>query len=407
MPYLQFSNPLIPESLRFPVLTRETGQPRYWVTVWSILWMQDLAPSTAAKKLRHIEALYVHADNIGGPGFLDDVLGQCDMDELGNLLEAYFVSLRNRPVISGATEQQWQSGLSFVNDVASRVGKSSAKAGKMAEIERRLLRLKGLYGQLRIQKTRRSAMLRSLPAEVLEHLIDMLAPDFDRNPFTRLLTRWSVFLGFILMLRLGLRRGELLLMTVDAVKSGFDKRTQRTRYWINVEKNEAAAKLDTRYNKPRIKNRDSIRQIPISENTALLIQAYTENYRGRPNHPFLLNTQWNTPLSTESLTKYFNQLSSRLPKSLLKVLRDRNGFSTVDPHDLRHTCAVVRLNQLLSQGDQMDEALQKMRTFFGWSRTSDMPQKYARAVFEDRLSSAWSDAMDASAELLRSIPKGH
>jgi hypothetical protein len=53
----------------------------------------------------------------------------------------------------------------------------------------------------------------------------------------------------------------------------------------------------------------------------------------------------------------------------------------------------------------LDEALQKMRSFFGWSRTSDMPQRYARAVFEDRLSGIWSNVFDERTEILRAIAK--
>ncbi|PSD09813.1 integrase, partial [Stenotrophomonas maltophilia] len=42
--------------------------------------------------------------------------------------------------------------------------------------------------------------------------------------------------------------------------------------------------------------------------------------------------------------------------------------------------------------------------FFGWSRESQMPLHYARAVFEDRLSSVWNNAFDDRVEVLRAIP---
>ena len=53
----------------------------------------------------------------------------------------------------------------------------------------------------------------------------------------------------------------------------------------------------------------------------------------------------------------------------------------------------------------MDEALQKLRTFFGWSRTSNMPLKYARAVFEDRLAGVWSNAFDDPMAILNAMPE--
>ena len=145
----------------------------------------------------------------------------------------------------------------------------------------------------------------------------------------------------------------------------------------------------------------------MTELTANLLQTYVENYRGKPDHPFLLNTQWETPLSHDSITAYFAKITSNLPASVVKTLEDRTGKTSVEPHDLRHTCAVVRLNQLLSKNVPMDEALQQLRTFFGWAQTSNMPQRYARAVFEDRLSDVWAKVMDERIEILKSIPLGH
>jgi hypothetical protein len=83
---------------------------------------------------------------------------------------------------------------------------------------------------------------------------------------------------------------------------------------------------------------------------------------------------------------------------------DQTGHDSVSPHDLRHICAVVRLNQLLSTGVEMASALEQMRAFFGWSRDSDMPLRYARAVFEDRLASVWNTKFDDHVEVLRSLP---
>lgn len=112
------------------------------------------------------------------------------------------------------------------------------------------------------------------------------------------------------------------------------------------------------------------------------------------------------PLSTEALTKAFSLISSSLPAHVVK-LEQRKGKTTVTPHELRHACAVARLNQLLQQGDSMDEALQKMRTFFGWSRQSTMPSRYARALFKDRLAGVLNNAFDDRVTLLRAIPKEH
>ncbi|MDA8114592.1 MAG: site-specific integrase [Acidithiobacillus sp.] len=408
MTYKQFSIQLpVPISLKAPVLTDALGVPRYWVTVWALINARDLAESTEMKQLRYIEALYRFCDGLHGDGYLDDTLGACQIKDLSNLLEAYFVFLKNRPEITQAAETQWKTGLSFVKDVVFRISRNGNSMNQLAETESRLLHLDALYGQLHIRKTKHPTILRSLPAAVVSHLYDMLDPESSTNPFSRKRTRWTAFLAFILMLHQGLRRGEALLLPVNAVESGYDERSQKKRFWINVQVNKKLVSQDHRSKRPSIKTADSVRQIPVTELTANLIQTYVENYRGKPDHPFLLNTQWNTPLSHESITAYFVKTTSNLPVSVVKTLEDRTGKTSIEPHDLRHTCAVVRLNQLLSKNVPMDEALQQLRTFLGWTRTSNMPQRYARAVFEDRLSDVWAKVMDERIEILKSIPLGH
>lgn len=406
MTYKRFISTDLPKTLLRPILVDSKGLPRYWVVIWSSLNLHNLEPSTESKKLRYIESLYAFTDDLYGIGFLDDSLGRSDIAAIGDALEAYFIRLRNRPEVTSATEANWQTCLGFVKDTLMRLNKNSPNSLGLENIESRLHHLDTLYGQLRLHKSRNPDILRSLPADVVSAMYELLNPKAIDNPFQRTRTRWNVFLIFMCLLHLGLRRGEILLLPVNAVKSAYDTKQGRTRYWLNVEQTEDLELHDSRQNKPGIKTADSIRQVPLSEITANLVQTYSENYRGKPSHPFLLNTLWDTPLSHESLTHYFQKISQSLPTNALKILKFRSGRDSVTPHDLRHTCAVVRLNQLLSHGDSMEEALQKMRVFFGWTKNSDMPRKYARAVFEDRISSIWSNAMDDRVEILRNIPEG-
>ncbi|WP_109480594.1 site-specific integrase [Paraburkholderia sp. C35] len=396
----------IPLSLRGPVLLDDVGLPRYWAAVWSTMSSSRLAASTHAKKLRYLENLYQHAAGIGGPYALDDALGTLNDQALAGILESWFVSIRNQSAVSGADEMRWQTGLEFVSSIVTWLSKSEASNDRLRSIEHRLHRLTGLYGQLHVRRDNSVETVRSLPASTVEALYLVLAPDSRQNPFAREQTRWRVFVAFVLMLHQGLRRGEALLLPADAVKSGYDRRQQRTRYWLNVQNNEYEnAEADPRYSKPSIKNAHSVRQVPVSELTASIVQRYVDNYRGRPSHSYLLNSQFDTPLSTETLTKAFALISRCLPTEALAELKDRTGKNAITPHDLRHTSAVVRLQQLLEHGDAMDEAIQKMRTLFGWSKTSSMPSRYARAVFEDRLAGVWNDAFDDRVALLRALPR--
>jgi hypothetical protein len=404
---LQLSNISVPRSLRGPILVDESGLPRYWAAVWSTVSAAQQADSTHLKKLRHIENLYQHADQLLGRSGLDDALGALDDDALAGILESWFVSIRNQPTTTESDEKRWQTGLGFVSSVVTWISKSGS-GELMRRIDARLHHLSMLYRQLHVNKANPIESIRSLPATTVKALYEMLDPESSWNPFLRVGTRWRVFVSFILMLHQGLRRSETLLLPADGIKSAHDPKQGRIRYWINVQENPyEEAGTDPRHSKPSITTAASIRQVPVSEITANIIDTYVQNYRGRPQHSFLLNSPTNMPLSTEALTKAFAQVSSQLPATVLKELKDRTGKESITPHDLRHTCAVMRLHQLLQQGDSMDEALQKLRTFFGWSRTSTMPSRYARAVFEDRLATVWNDAFDDRVTLLRALPEGH
>ena len=396
-----------PPNLRSPLLVDNRGLPRYWATIWSTLMTGQLAESTHSKKLRHIEDLYRHADHCFGPSALDDALGRFDDDALGSILESWFVSLRNQPTTTEADQQRWDTGITFVSSVVGWISRSDASA-RLHNIEGRLHRLSSLYRQFHVYRRKPVEAVRSLPASTVESLYQIVDPESQTNPFPRERTRWRVYVAFVLMLHQGLRRGEVLLLPADTVKSGFDRKANRDRYWLNVQENpyEDAAS-DPRYSRPGIKTAASYRQIPISEAIVGILDTYTQNFRGRPKHSFLLNSQSNLPLSTEAITKAFAQISCEMPRSALAELKSRTGKDSVTPHDLRHTCAVMRLHQLLEQNNPMDEALQQLRTFFGWAKTSAMPSRYARAVFEDRLATVWNSAFDDRVALLRALPKEH
>lgn len=400
------ADPQVPASLRGALLVDDVHRlPRYWASVWALMSSHDLAASSQVKKLRYIESLYSHADRQFGTHALDDALGCLDDVLLAEILESWFISIRNQSSVGPADESRWRAGLAFVESVVTWLSKSTLPTGRLQQIEARLHRLAHLYGQLHLRRSRQPSQIRSLPASVIKALYEMLDPASAINPFSRQRTRWLVFVSFLLMLHQGLRRGELLLLAADVIKEGFDERRQKSRFWMNVQANPYSdSGDDPRYSKPSIKSASSVRQLPVSDAVAGLVQTYAENYRGRPGHAFLLNTQQDSPLSTESLTKMFLAISASLPPSVLRELKERSGRESVTPHDLRHTCAVVRLNQLLHRGDSMDEALQKLRAFFGWSRESQMPVRYARAVFEDRLSSVWNNEFDSRVEVLRAIP---
>lgn len=386
-----------------PVLLDESGLPRYWATVWAMLQPADLAPSTLSKKLSHLESFYRHADKSLVPGGLDDALASFDVDALSSALEGYFLTIRNSLSITPACEERWQAALQFVTGTLQRLTRSSMPLEQLDALNGRLMRLELLNSHLHVGRNRRPERIRSLPSEVVEFLYETLDPESPANPFRGAVSKWRVYTVVILLLLQGLRRSELLSFPSDVIKSGFDRSLQQDRFWMTVRYNEYED--DPRYSTPRIKNANSIRKLPVSRSIALLVQEYVSNYRGAAEHSFLINSQKRMPMSARELNKIFQKIAASLPPSLRKILQDHTGVDSITPHDLRHTCAVVRLNQFLSSGIEMTDALERMRGFFGWSRDSDMPLRYARAVFEDRLATVWNSKFDDRVEVLRNLPE--
>ena len=330
-----------------------------------------------------------------------DALAYLDVATLSQLLEGFYSMLRNHHPVTTASEERWRTAVRFVTEITDRFALGSGSPG-ISELRERLMRLRVLNAKLHVRGKKRPERVVSLPSSVVEFLYQLLDPESTSNPFRRGVSRWRVYTIFILLLHQGLRRGELLISPADVIKSAVDSRSNEDRFWMTIRYNEYED--DTRYSEPSIKTAPSIRQVPVTRTTALIVDEYLTSYRGRPNHSFLINSQKKTALSTEGLTKDFHKISRSLPQDIRKELRDYTGEDCIRPHFLRHTCAVVRLNQLLSQGVEMAEALQHLRSFFGWRRSSEMPLRYARAVFDDRLASVWRDSFDDRVTVLRNLP---
>jgi hypothetical protein len=95
--FQQIYNPLVPVSLHGPLLTDQSGLPRYWSAIWSVVSSGQLAASTHTKKLRYIEDLYAHADRLRGKHALDDALASLNEATLAEILESWFVSSGSHP----------------------------------------------------------------------------------------------------------------------------------------------------------------------------------------------------------------------------------------------------------------------------------------------------------------------
>jgi len=369
-------------ALSGPVLVDDDGVPRFWGIVWMI-YEPIRAASTLEKKLQNIEALYKHSQEIGHPSLLDSAIADLNVEQLTSLLQAYYVHVSNSAPITPASQYKWSSATKFVSEIADLRLNIPGTREELDRLRLKIAELKLNNQPLYSYKQTRPTRLRALPAEVVDYLYRLLDPSSKINPFHRLRTIWNAWILFILFLHQGLRRGEVLSQPTDGIWSGFDQNSRQERFWIRVKTNPYEE--DPRFSRPAHKNEFSFRTLPIARNLALGVAEYRNNYRGTPDHAFLVNSSWDIPLSTESVTHIFRTISSALPSNIREVLRNHTDSESITPHDLRHTCAVVRLNQFLKLGMDRQTAVENLRVLFGWSRESTMPLLYARAVFESGL----------------------
>jgi integrase len=387
---------LVPPVLAGRVCLGRRSIPRFWASIWIDLLKGSLEPSTKKRYLNALERLYEATERQRGTDCLDRLLADLAFDELENILVAFLAQLRNESAVDGADMSlTWSSALTFVIDIL-RHGSSTAgiRAGVM---ESRLQRLVCLYSQLSPVPVRAPPPIRALPPAVVNDLYAIFAPQSDRNPFKTETQRWRNLLVFMLLLRLGLRRGEAALLAANAIKDDIDPTSGRSVTWIDVE---GVPDEDPRYEQPGLKTALSRRQLPVPQEIMLLTNTYVQNYRGRTHYPQMLMSQKRRPLSLRSINEIFETATMALSAQARSSL-EKQGVSSVSCHDLRHTCAVVRMQLYRDVGDDVDRAMEKLRVFFGWTPESDMPRRYARAYFETKLAEVWNEKFDQFVDALR------
>ncbi|NHZ44584.1 tyrosine-type recombinase/integrase [Massilia aquatica] len=371
--------------------------PRYWSTVWALLTPSGPSSSSRKDAMRHLDYFYTFCDGRLGPGGLDDALGNSDTSTIVNVLQAFYVELSSRPEHTTYAVRRWYVAKAFIQNLCSH---RRHLGNSWREVEQICVG----FPPVRATKSRKPRFVRALPAAVLADLLKIVNPESERNPFRSHVVRRRNWLLVHMMLLLGLRRSECLVLPVDALKQGVDPKSGETRWWLNVVEHKDDE--DSRFTLPSIKNEQSRRQLPVSPSLARHIESYVGEFRGEPEHGFLFTSRSGAPLSVESVNNLLTVSSACLSEQVAKELTERtNGKNQVSPHDLRHTCAVIRLKQFLSFGISHEEMMQRMRGFFGWAYESHMPLHYAKAAYEERLADVWSNTFDEHTNILRSLPQ--
>lgn len=386
----------LPVTLSGLVSVGQFGVPRFWATIWSDVVKTTLRPSTRRRHLAALERFYEAVQRQRGSDCLDRLIAEADANALEDCLMGFLAQLRNEAAVANVDKTStWKSAVSFVTDMLRFAGNTSG--ARALQIEAKLLRLDTLYRQLAPNPETPAPPIRALPPTVIEDLYEIFRPDSPRNPFRTEALRWRNLLIFLLLLRLGLRRGEAALLHTSSFKEDFDPSAGKTVHWLDVEETMDG---DPRYEQPGLKTQPSRRQLPLPLELIELEQLYSRNYRGRVNYPHLLISQKAKPLSLRSLNEIFEIATKALSGAAMKSLT-KQRLEGVSCHDLRHTAATVRMRRYQDSGLDIDKAQEKLRVFFGWSRTSNMPRLYAKAYFETSLAEVWDEKFDHFIDALR------
>ena len=366
------------------------GIPRYAATIWIDFLHGDLAVQTRAAYRRSASALYDQAAQCAPAVDLDLALLDPNLSEVERVLSAFLLTMQVKSGV--ATSSQWRMARSFVFDFMrfSEVDTNTMR--------KRLLEIEQRFRRLRPQTPRPPAPVRALPAEVIEELHEIFHPTSHRNPYRTESIRWRNFTIFMLLLHLGLRAGELLGLAAGATKSEFSHVAGVEAFWVDVEINDQL--VDERARPASLKNANATRQLPLPPELGDLCALYLTNFRGDPPHGFLFTSQEGRPLSDRTLGQIFSNAQACLTPAAIDTLARRHR-GNLSPHDLRHTSAVVRLQRYRSAGLSQDEAIERLRPFFGWARDSEMPLLYARAYFEPRFQDVWDECFTTALEALK------
>lgn len=387
---------VIPISLRGWQLLDSFGLPRFWSTVWADVLRAGLADSTRSRALYAVERLYQHCEEQLRADCLDALLFDQRLDELESVLSGFFTRLRNQAKRDQTTNASvWGHALGFVLDVLRYSSKSDLR------LQENLKRLEQLYNELDPAPPRPPAQIRALPAVVIDDLYRIFNPLSADNPFRTEKNRARNYFIFVAGLTSGLRRGELAVLPKDALVTETNFDTSEDVSWINVRENPYEAS-DPRLESPSIKNHQSVRQIPVSEEMLTASETTIASYMATQRHSYLLSSQKGNPISLRALQRIFEVASSHLSDEALTALKLR-GKESITAHDLRHTCAAYRLKRHIDSGCNLDDAMEKLRVFFGWAPNSNMPKHYARAYFETAADDVWSDNYDSFVRVMREI----
>ncbi|WP_209222110.1 tyrosine-type recombinase/integrase [Thalassospira sp. A3_1] len=374
------------------------GVPRFWSTVWLDTFKTRLAHSTRQRYCKNLGRLYEYSDELYGTGSLDRAITNLEFDQIERILSGFLQRLRRQHYAIGRSPAGpadiWRVCKEFLFTLLEYLTPNTS-APSLTTLLLRLQHRLQLYDQLTVTaQFHPPVVIRVIPATVLCELAAIFAPRSNENPFKSADQQWRNWLLFHLYLSLGLRRGEALLLDADCIKHEKVRTSTGVQEiaWLTTF-NRQSQDNDPRHSKPALKTAFSQRDIPVSRELLTIFDTYTRNFRPSSKYPQLLISRNGRPLSSARVNSVFSCARRSLSNAAQATLYKHHSV-TLSPHSLRHTAAVYRIRTYVEQGFSLDNAVEKLRVFFGWAPNSQMPRLYARAYFESSHQQIWTENFD-------------
>lgn len=203
---------------------------------------------------------------------------------------------------------------------------------------------------------------KSLSEEEIRKLFQLLEIEGSQNPFQKDVQVRNRLI-FTLLLNCGLRAGELLNLKVNDLN--------RRNYTLSIFRRHDCIE-DRRLNQPLVKTGE--REIPLSDELAMEIFDYIDNYRDKytkkKKHDFLFVTHSSCksvgePLSVSAYEKIISTLKKTSPE-----MKNLSG------HKLRHSWNYFYSNEIDDSNLEISRKSGLRCYLMGWSKDSKMSENY-------------------------------
>lgn len=357
-----------PDGERLPMLLDADRQPIGWINEYAIQRLRSrLSANSLYKSLQVLGVLWLWAVQHSIPLQARLTTGEgLSPDEIASQLYPWLrrsfqsrLAIRRLVVAPTTVAQRLQVVMQFIRwNLESTMGRLPSGSPELSDIRARLAMMQHIFATAGPRRAAPVHHASPLSEEQVNRLLSICHPGNVENP-------WKVpyqdrnYLIVLVLLLLGIRRGELLKLRVaDCVLSGAIPE-------IRVERSPDDAR-DPRRNEPQVKTES--RQLPCDRALAGLLNTYICRTRraipGADKSPFLFLSRNGTPMSL-----------ARVNGLLTQVGAAHAEFHDLHPHCLRSTCATNFRARALRAGLDEERVEKHMMYFFGW-RSSDSIRPY-------------------------------